>query len=234
MLPKIDGINFYGEVGDFEGHEAVDAQSYGPFGTYGWGFESTFTLSAKDTHVVELAVGYDQLFQHARFADGFVLRGEIRELPSVSIYVSFPNDVYVGIATGVVSLANANINDGVSRYSISGDTFDAAAKIGYTIPFQPGTSIENRRIYGFIEADYHARYFGGINYGAGAPADLPGRMYLGGFTLSTGVQISLDGKNTAKAALKAASVPPTKPAKAVDAPAKAIKPKPGAQTKAID
>jgi hypothetical protein len=220
MLPRIDGINFYGEIGEFEGKEAIDANTYGPFGTYGWGFETSFTLAATSSHVVELAVGYDQLFQHARFAEGFDLRGEVRELPSVSIYISFPDDLYVGLATGVVSLANATIDNGTSRFAITGDTFDAAAKIGYEIPLQPGTSIVDRRIYGFIEADYHARYFGGINYGAGAPADLPGRMYLGGFTLSTGVQISLDAKNNAKATLKGKASDPA-PAKPSDVSVKA-------------
>jgi hypothetical protein len=202
MLPKIDSINFYGEVGEFEGKTAVDAQTYGPFGTFGWGFETGFVVASSDSHVVELSVGYDQLFQHSRFSDDFVLKGEVRDLPSISIYVSFPNDMYVGIATGLVSLANATIDNGTSRFAITGDTFDAAAKIGYEIPLQPGTSIVDRRIYGFVEADYHARYFGGITYGAGAPADLAGRMFLGGFVVSMGVQISLDGKNSAKAKLK--------------------------------
>jgi hypothetical protein len=229
MLPRIDSINFYGEVGDFEGKTAVDAQTYGPFGTYGWGFETAFTLAASDSHVVELAVGYDQLFQHARFSDGFTLSGEVRELPSISIYVSFPNDLYVGFATGVVSLANANINDaGAARFSITGDTFDAAAKIGYEIPLQPGTSIVDRRVYGFVESDYHARYFGGLNYGPGAPAELPSRMYLGGFTVSAGVQISLDGKNSAKARLAQAAAKSSPPAaKPIEAKSSKETPKPG-------
>jgi hypothetical protein len=183
--------------------------------------------------VVELAVGYDQLFQHARFSEGFVLNGEVRELPSISIYISFANDLYIGLATGVVSLANANIdNGGGARFAITGDTFDAAAKIGYEIPLQPGTSIADRRVYGFVEADYHARYFGGLNYGTGAPADLPSRLYLGGFTVSAGVQISLDGKNNAKAKLKAAQVtaPKAAAAKSIEdkSSKKATKPSDGA------
>jgi hypothetical protein len=209
VLPRLDSVNFYGEVGDLEAHEAKNLQ---PVGTFGWGFEAGFTVASSATHMLEISLGYDTLFEHARFNDGTLFTGELRDLPSISVYTTFSNDMYVGIATGVVALANATVDNGAARFSITGDTFDAAAKVGYTIPFQPGTSIENRRIYGFIEADYHARYFGGLNYGAGAPLDLPGRMYLGGFTLAIGIQISLDGKNNAKAALKAGTV-----AKPIDA-----------------
>lgn len=201
-LPKIDSINIYGQIGDFEGNDAIDAKTYGPFGTYGWGFETAFNLITADTHVVELAVGYDQLYQHAKFKDGFILDGEIRNLPNVSLYVSFKNDLYVGVATGIVSLANATINDGTTRVAIAGDTFDLAAKIGYAIPLQPETSIAERRVNGFVEADYHVRYFGGLNYGSEAPADLPSRVYLGGFTVLAGIQVSIDG-GKAKAEEKA-------------------------------
>lgn len=190
VLPKIDSIDFFGQVGDFEGGDAVDAKTLGPFGTYGWGFETTFNLNATNSNV-ELGVGYDQLYLHSKFRDGFVLSGEVRDLPNVSVYVSFRDDLYVGLATGIVSLANASINNRASRFTVTGDTFDVAAKAGYAIPFQSGVPSADRRVNGFVEADYHARYFGGINYGNGAPADLPSRVYLGGFTVVVGVQVSL-------------------------------------------
>jgi hypothetical protein len=194
VLPKIDSINFFGEVGDFEGRDAVDAQTYGPFGAYGWGFETAFTMAAKDSYVVEMAIGYAQLFQHAKFSDGFSWKGEVRDLPSLSVYISFKNDLYVGIGTGIVSLANTTIDNGASRFAVTGDTFDAAAIVGYTIPLQSADSLADQHVKGFIETAYHARYFGGVNYGAGAPADLPGRVYLGGFTVLAGVQIAIGTK----------------------------------------
>ena len=57
---------------------------------------------------------------------------------------------------------------------------------------EPGKSLEHRRAYGFVEADYHARFFGGLVYGSGAPADLPSRIYLGGATVSAGIEVMLD------------------------------------------
>ena len=106
--------------------------------------------------------------------------------------------MYVGLATGVVSLANATVGDDVA---VNGSTFDAAAKVGYAIPFQPNTPLEKQRVYGFIEADYHVRYFD-LVYGAGAPAGLPSRMYLGGATASIGIQVMInaDKAKGAKAA----------------------------------
>lgn len=190
-IPKIDSINFFVQAGDFEGKDAVDAQSYGPFGTYGWGFETNFNVASSASHVVELSVGYDQLYQHAHLGS-FALSGEVRDLPSLSVYVSFPSDLYVGLATGVVSLANATIDDGMSRYAVSGDTFDVAGKIGYAVSLQPGKELPDRRVSAFVEAGYHARYFGGITYGFNAPADLPQRLYLGGFVVALGIQISID------------------------------------------
>ena len=73
-LPRLDSVNFFVEAGDFESKEAVDLQHPG---VYGWGFETGFTVASSDTHVLELALGYDQFLEHARFGDGAVLTGEL-------------------------------------------------------------------------------------------------------------------------------------------------------------
>ena len=217
-LPHLDSVNFYGELGDFESRDAKNLQ---PVGIYGWGFEAGFTVAASDTHILELSVGYDSFFEHAQFHDGTVLTGELRDLPSISLYATFSNDVYIGLATGVVSLANASIAGRATQYTVSGSTFDAAAKIGYSIPFQSSKPIDKQRLYGFVEIDYHVRYFGGLNYGVTSPTDLPNRIYLGGVTVALGIQISLDGKNSAKAKLKGdAPGKPNDPAPAKPAEAK--------------
>jgi hypothetical protein len=189
-LPKVDSVNFFGEVGDFESREAT---SLNKLPVYGWGFETTFTVSSTDTHIVELAIGYDQFFEHADLkASGYLLDGNMRDLPSISVYFTFRHNVYVGLSTGVVSLAGATVSNPSNRFTVTGDTFDAAGKLGYAIPFQPGQPLAKQRVYGFVEADYHARYFGALNYSAGAPADLPTRIYLGGVTLAIGIQVCID------------------------------------------
>lgn len=191
-LPKLDSVSFFAQVGDFESGTLAGTRAYGPFKTFGWGFETAFTVVAKDDCLVELAVGYDQLFTRERLGS-FIWSGEVRDLPSTTIYVSFPNNFYVGVATGITSLTHTSINDGTSRFAVSGDTFDAAVVIGYAFPLQ-ARSLVDRRIGGFVEAAYHARYFGGLDYGPGAPASLPDRLYLGGFTVSVGIQLAIGAK----------------------------------------
>lgn len=211
-LPKLDSVTFFGEVGDFEGKDVVDSRMYGPIGAFGWGFETGFTVTAKDDYLVEIGMGYDQLFQRGRLR-GFAWTGEVRDLPSTAIYVSFPDGLYVGLATGIASLANASIDDGTSRFSVGGDTFDAAGVVGFSFSFED-RPLDDRRVGGFVELAYHARYFGGVDYGAGAPASLPASLYLGGFAASVGVQIAIG----AKAAITAK--PKVPPASSVVVPKK--------------
>lgn len=198
-LPKIDSVNFYGEIGDFESKEAKNLQ---PVGTLGWGFESVFIVAANTSHICELAVGYGQVIENMAFHNGYTLTGEVQDLPSISLYFTFHNDIYIGIGTGLISLANASINEGSTRITVSGDTFDASAKVGYAIPLQRSLPLEEQRFFGFVEADYDARYFGGLTYtgtpplSPGALAELPTRIYLGGASLAIGVQVLLDPINS--------------------------------------
>jgi len=197
-LPKIDSINVYGQLGEFEGKHLVDAHQYTPanFGSYGWGFESSFDVLVKDDYAVELAVGYDQLFVQAKLDDRFSLHGTLRNLPAISAYVSFNNHTYVGLGTGLASFSNSSIQDSTGRYSFSGDTFDLAAKAGVTFALDRSTALKDRRVDAFIEGSYHARILGGVNYGTGAPADLPSRLFVGGVVVTAGVQISLKSSDT--------------------------------------
>jgi len=190
-LPKIDSINFFGQAGEFEGHDVTDAKNFAGFGSYGWGFETSFEMAAKGAYVAELAVGYEQLFLNAKLDQRFAMHGTVRDLPSISVYVSFPNNLYVGVGTGVTSLVNTTITDSTSRFTVTGDTFDVAAKAGYVIPLGGGDSLTSRRINAFIEGSYHARQIGGVNYSMGAPANLPSRLYIGGGVVAVGVQVSL-------------------------------------------
>jgi hypothetical protein len=194
-LPKMDSISFYGEVSDFESREA---HSIAPV-VVGWGFETAFTVASAPSHTVELALGYDNAFEHAQLRNGAVLDGELRSLPSISVYLTLASDVYIGLGTGVVSLTNASLTTPAAKYPLGGDTFDASARLGYSLPLEPSKALANRRAYAFVEADYHVRYFGGLSYSLGAPPETPSRMYLGGASFSLGLQVMLDAA-TAKAA----------------------------------
>jgi hypothetical protein len=191
-LPRLDGIDIFGSVGDFESHTIAPLHHYGPFDAVGWGFETLFTVTAKDDYLVEIGVSYAQLFERATLGR-YTLTGEVRDLPGSTVYVTFPHGLYVGLGTGVTALAHASINDGTSRYSVGGDTLDLSGVVGYVITLH-GRRASDRRVNSFVEIGYHARYFGGLDWGSGAPATLPISAYLGGCVVSFGVQIAIGAK----------------------------------------
>lgn len=201
-LPKIDNINVFGQIAEFEGKDATDAKTFHGFGSYGWGFETSFEMTVKDSYVVELAVGYDQLFLESKLG-AFTMHGTVRDLPSISAYTSLSNGLYFGIGTGLTSLANTTITDGTSRFTVSGDTFDLDGHVGYALALDGAKKLNDTRLNAFIDLGYHARAFGGVNYSTNAPvADLPSRLYLGGFVVAAGIQVSLKPSNAGPSAIK--------------------------------
>ena len=193
-LPHIDDLNFYAQIGTTSGSKDVSDNRHDFPPQFGWGFETSFGLLHTDSVTVELALGYEQLFLHEKLSS-FELRGTLRDLPSSTIYISGTTGrlhPYLGFGTGVVSLANTTINDGTSRFSISGDTFDLDFKTGLAVGLAcDGDCAKHERVNLFVEGAYHARFFGGVAYGSGAPPDLPGSLYFGGFVVSAGAQVAL-------------------------------------------
>ena len=191
-LPRLDGIDFFGSVGDLESRAIAPAHRVGPFSTFGWGFETTFTVVAKDDYLVEIGVSYAQVFERGTLG-GYVFTGELRDLPGSTVYVTFHDGLYLGIGTGMTSLAHASVDNGTSRYAVSGDTIDLSGVVGFATTLL-GRDAADRRVNGFVEVAYHARYFGGLDWGMGAPATLPTSAYLGGGTVSIGVQLAIGAK----------------------------------------
>ena len=64
-------------------------------------------------------------------------------------------------------------------------------------PEFPESRRQNFRNPQFFEAAYHARFIGGVNYGAGAPDTLPSSLYFGSLIFSIGGQVTLKTKSTA-------------------------------------
>lgn len=194
-LPKLDNVNFFFQAGSLIGsHDLVDDPSSNEktFGELGWGFESSFDMLATPDWDIELAVGYDQMFLRSKFVNKYGLRGTIRNLPAISIYASSPNGLYAGFGTGLVSLSNVSaFLDGHRAFSVGGDTFDLAGKIGVSKDLGDKVATRYSRANLFVELAYHARFLGNVSYGMGAPDTLPGSLFFGGVVVSVGAQISL-------------------------------------------
>jgi hypothetical protein len=194
-LPKLDNVNFFFQAGSLIGsHDLVDDPSTNEktFGELGWGFESSFDMLTNPDWDIELAVGYDQMFLRSKFVNKYGLRGTIRNLPAISIYASSSNGLYAGFGTGLVSLSNVSaFLDGHRAFSVGGDTFDLAGKIGVSKDLGDKVATKYSRANLFVELAYHARFLGNVSYGMGAPDTLPGSLFFGGVVVSVGAQISL-------------------------------------------
>jgi hypothetical protein len=194
-LPKLDNVNFFFQAGSLIGsHDLVDDPSSNEktFGELGWGFESSFDMLTNPDWDIELAVGYDQMFLRSKFVNKYGLRGTIRNLPAISIYASSSNGLYAGFGTGLVSLSNVSaFLDGHRAFSVGGDTFDLAGKIGVSKDLGDKVATKYSRANLFVELAYHARFLGNVSYGMGAPDTLPGSLFFGGVVVSVGAQVSL-------------------------------------------
>jgi hypothetical protein len=193
-LPSIDKINFFVHGGHFVGSEDLQTARRADFG---WGFETIFQLKEiEPKRVIELAVGYDQLFIDSSI-DNYQVRGSIRSLPSIFVYFSTFHNFYAGLGTGIASMTNVFVYDNNKRVaSLKGDTFDLAAKIGFiTCPI--------RRVSLFAEAGYHVRHLGGVFYdNVQMPTDivgLPRSLYFGGISFGAGIQINLTSESKPEA-----------------------------------
>jgi hypothetical protein len=194
-LPKLDNVNFFFQAGSLIGsHDLVDDPSSNEktFGELGWGFESSFDMLTTPDWDIELAVGYDQMFLRSKFVNKYALRGTIRNLPAISIYASSSNGLYAGFGTGLVSLNNVSaFLDGRRAFTVGGDTFDLAGKIGVSKDLGERVATRYSRANLFVELAYHARFLGNVSYGMGAPDTLPGSLFFGGVVVSVGAQVSL-------------------------------------------
>lgn len=195
QLPKLDNVNFFFQAGSLIGsRDLVDDPSSNEktFGLLGWGFESSFDMLTSPDWDIELAVGYDQMFLRSRFVNQYGLRGTLRNLPAISIYATSANGLYAGFGTGLVSLSNVSaFLDGHRAFSVGGDTFDLAARIGVSKGLGDKVVTKYARANLFVELAYHARFLGNVGYGTGAPDSLPGSLYFGGAVISIGAQVSL-------------------------------------------
>jgi hypothetical protein len=149
-------------------------------------------------YLLELGVGWGQITEFASRDSTFDLHGSVRELPSVSLYVTDMNSdlqPYMGIRSGIIRLQNAQM---VSRatpdttalvkgYFGSAEAFQLGFVIGFVKSLAPNLHLTT-------ELAHHRRYFPSVAW-ATAPADLPRSfprsLDFSGQSLSVGLQVKL-------------------------------------------
>lgn len=153
--------------------------------------------STKEYAVIELGLGYSQ-FSGLRSTDSsYQLYGTVRELPAVSVYLSFPTvwsrgTPYLAARTGLIRLQNAQLvgppmTDSTSTaYVGSAEAFQLGAALGL--------AVGPRRLQGTIELAYHWRNFPSVLWSgqtAVLPTQFPTDLNLSGPSLALGIQVKL-------------------------------------------
>ena len=141
----------------------------------------------------DLGIGYGQMDGLAAGGE-FDLHGSVRELPSISAYVTaFLHDrigVYGGVRTGVITLEDAQlyVADGAttSVYTLSSTSFEFGAPLGLDLKLAGGLHIT-------AEVEYMRRIFNSLSTDppTGFPSTFPRTLNLSGLSWSLGVQLPL-------------------------------------------
>ncbi|MEO6527927.1 MAG: hypothetical protein ABIP93_15010 [Gemmatimonadaceae bacterium] len=142
---------------------------------------------------LDLGIGYGQM-DGLRYGGTYELHGSVRELPSISAYVTAKLydriGVYGGVRTGVITLQDAQLfvtnTDGTAMFTLSSTSFEFGAPLG--IDLQPVHGIHLT-----LEAAYMRRIFNSISFEptTGFPQDYPRSLDLSGWSWSAGIQFPL-------------------------------------------
>lgn len=141
----------------------------------------------------DLGIGYGQM--DGLVADGeFDLHGSVRELPSISAYVTASlHDhfgIYGGVRTGVITLTDAQlyVPDGTtsSVYTLSSTSFEFGAPLGLDLRLAGDLHIT-------AEVEYMRRIFNSLTTDPpnGFPTSFPRTLNLSGLSWSLGLQLPL-------------------------------------------
>jgi hypothetical protein len=141
----------------------------------------------------DLGIGYGQM--DGLVADGeFDLHGSVRELPSISAYVTASlHDrigIYGGVRTGVITLTDAQlyVADGstTSVYTLSSTSFEFGAPLGLDLELAGALHVT-------AEVEYMRRIFNSLSTDppTGFPTAFPRTLNLSGLSWSLGVQLPL-------------------------------------------
>jgi hypothetical protein len=149
-------------------------------------------------YLLEVGVGWGQITEFASREATHELHGSVREIPSVSLYVTKLDhrmQPYVGIRSGIIRLQNAQMVSNpatdtstfVKTYFGSAEAFQIGMVIGAAQTLAPNLHL-------MAEFAYHRRYFPSVTW-ATSPADLPTEFQrsldFSGQSLSIGLQVKL-------------------------------------------
>lgn len=201
-LPSFDSINASIQGGwitsdiPFLPDAAFDADS-SDRGLWGLGVETELDLPINEDSLWAgtLGVGYNQLNLNGDLGAGRRMRGTLKDLPALSLYLGRKTSAsYFGLTIAVSELSNGRIHTdpqpGTANpgpIKVSANAFSFGASYGY----------EYNHV--FIEIGYMMRYFPSLAYElpamSGFPNDLREKMYAGGFMIRVGGALGVKSKS---------------------------------------
>ena len=161
------------------------------------------TTSMSSFLLVELGVGYSQFSGFASVDTSFVLKGSVREIPSLSVYGTLSSDdstsalrryrLRLGLRSGLIQLNNAQILDpmpdgNADTYAGTAQTFQLGGMVGFGLAFK-------KELYPFVEYAWVFRKFPSVEWNGieskVAPLRFPRVLDFTGPSLTFGVRVQL-------------------------------------------
>ena len=140
----------------------------------------------------EMGIGYGQVTGFGSGDPTIDLRGQIRDLPSASLYANYaPSGIYLGLRSGFMALR------GLRAYDTAGEAYSGIAD-SFLLAGLVGTSVEVLSINVFGEVAYSVREFPSVEWRAvrsttPLPVNLPRELSLSGWSIQVGVQFGMGG-----------------------------------------
>lgn len=138
----------------------------------------------------EMGLGYGQLVGFDAADRRFDLRGQVRDLPALTLYATYdPLGFYFGLRSGFMTL------QGLQIYNAAGDVF-AGKSDSFLLAGVLGSSTEILGITLFLEGAYSIRHFPSVEWRSlqgAVPLDpeLPRDLSFSSWTIGTGIQFGL-------------------------------------------
>ena len=143
---------------------------------------------------IELGIGYSEIHGFISANPDVDIRGAIRELPSVALYVVYTPEAtlvpYLGFRTGLAQLHGFRAYTGETMdtlHTATGSTFQIGAAAGLAVTLGEKTAI-------YLEPSYTFRKVSGVEWSevdGRVPDVLPRTLNLSTWMLSLGVQLGL-------------------------------------------
>jgi hypothetical protein len=138
----------------------------------------------------EMGIGYGQLVGFDAAAEGLELRGQVRDLPSASLYANYdPLGFYLGLRSGFMKV------QGLQLFDEEGNPFNGSAE-SFLMAIMLGQAKEVLGINVFVEGAYSLRYFPSVDWrgavsGVPLPTERPRELSFSGWSIGLGVQFGL-------------------------------------------